>query len=406
MAVKIRALKEDEQDEFDHIGDAAFAEEWDPELLEIEREMIPAARMVVADDDGRLVGGGGCFEFEMSVPGGAVATAGVTWIAVLPTHRRRGILTGMMSHIHELAHEKGEPLAALWAAESVIYPRFGYGLAAPDQDFEIARDKALWARREEPAGALRLVDGRHAQAAFAPVYDREVARRPGMTPRDERWWKVRLYDGKERRRGASQLFHVVHESTSGVDGYVAYRVKHGDGSPRSDDLVEVIELISNNVDAYRALWNYCFNIDLTTRIHARHRPMDEPLPWMLADRRQLEARTWDALWIRLIDVDAALEARRYSVTDALVFDVIDERCPWNAGRHRLEGGPDGATSAVTDADPDIRLDVRDLGAAYLGGVEFGLLAAAGRVEERRRGAIARADAMFRWRPLPWCAAVF
>jgi len=362
--------------------------------------------MVTAEDDGVLVAQGGAFAFDMTVPGGSVPTAGVTWIGVVPTHRRRGILTGMMSHIHEMAHQGGEPLAALWAAESLIYPRFGYGLAAPDQVFEIARDKAAWANPGEPPGAVKLIEAGDAPAAFAPVYDRELGRRPGMVPRDERWWKVRLLDTKERRAGASRLFHVVHESPTGIDGYVAYRVKHDYSTPLHGGVVKVVELMANSDDAYRALWGYCFNIDLTVRIQARHRPMDDPLAWMLADYRQLEVRPLDALWVRLVDVDAALAARRYSASGAVVFEVIDGQCRWNGRSHRLEGGPDGASCAPSDADPDLRLDVRDLAATYLGGVEFALLAAAGRVEECRAGAIARADAMFRWRPLPWCPGVF
>jgi predicted acetyltransferase len=406
MAINIRTVGPDEIAAFFGVGGIAFSDEWDPDEMEAERGLMATERMVTAEDDGTLVAQGGAFEFEMSVPGGSVPTAGVTWIGVLPTHRRQGILTGMMSHIHEMARQGGEPLAALWAAESLIYPRFGYGLAAPDQEIEIARGQTAWAKPAEPAGGVRLIEARAAAAAFAPVYDGELGRRPGMVPRDEQWWKVRLLDSKERRAGASPLFHVVHEGSSGIDGYVAYRVKHDYSTPLSGGLVKVVELIANSDDAYRALWSYCFNIDLTARIQARHRPMDDPLAWMLADYRQLEVRPLDALWVRLVDVDAALAARRYSAPDAVVFDVIDGQCPWNAGRHRLEGGPDGATCAPSDADPDLRLDVRDLGATYLGGVEFGLLAAAGRVEECRPGAIARADAMFRWRPLPWCPGVF
>jgi predicted acetyltransferase len=406
MAIKIRTVGPDEIPAFFGVGGIAFSDEWDPDEMEAERGLMATERMVTAEDDGTLVAQGGAFEFDMSVPGGSVPTAGVTWIGVLPTHRRRGILTGMMTHIHEMAHHGGEPLAALWAAESLIYPRFGYGLAAPDQEIEIARGQTAWAKPAEPAGVVRLIEARAAAAVFAPVYDRELGRRPGMVPRDEQWWKVRLLDSKERRAGASQLFHVVHEGSSGIDGYVAYRVKHDYSTPLSGGLVKVVELIANSDDAYRALWGYCFNIDLTARIQARHRPMDDPLAWMLADYRQLEVRPLDALWVRLVDVDAALAARRYSASDAVVFDVIDGQCPWNAGRHRLEGGPDGATCAPSDTDPDLRLDVRDLGATYLGGVEFGLLAAAGRLEECRPGAIARADAMFRWRPLPWCPGVF
>jgi predicted acetyltransferase len=227
-----------------------------------------------------------------------------------------------------------------------------------------------------------------------------------MIPRDPAWWKLRLLDRKEARDGASQMFHALYEGPSGAEGYVSYRVKHDWAGLNTGGTVKLRELVANTPQAHRALWDFCFNIDLTVRIQAPHRPLDDPVAWMLADYRQLEASPSDALWLRLVDVDAALAGRRYSGSDALVFDVTDQTCPWNAGRHHLEGGPAGATCGRTDAAADLRLDVRDLGATYLGGVEFGLLAAAGRVEECRPGAIDRADAMFRWRPLPWCPGVF
>jgi predicted acetyltransferase len=395
-----------EMPEFYRVGEYAFSDAWDPEELEAESGLLARERLVTAEEDGRLVCQGGAFEFQMAVPGGSARCSGITWIGVLPTHRRRGILTGMMSYLHQMAHEAGEPVAALWAAESAIYPRFGYGMAAADVDLEIERDKARWAATRETTGRVRLIDAKDAAAAYGPVYEHELARRPGMMPRDERWWAVRLLDTKERRDGASNLFHAVHEGPAGIDGYVAYRVKYQQGKADPGSVVKVLELVANTEDAYRAVWNFCFNIDLSVKIQARHRPADEPLAWMLADFRQLQVRQTDGLWVRLVDVDAALSARRYAVEGSLVIEVVDDGCPWNAGRHHLEGAMYGAHCSATNAEPDLRLDVRDLGATYLGGVDFTLLAAAGRVEECTPGALSRADAMFRWRPAPWCPAVF
>ena len=166
------------------------------------------------------------------------------------------------------------------------------------------------------------------------------------------------------------MFHVVYEGASGVEGYVAYRVNHDWAAPLGGGILKVVELMATTPDAYRGVWTYCFSVDLVSRIQARHRPIDDPLPWMLADYRRLDARPSDALWLRLVDVDAALSARHYSAEGNIVFEVADANCPWNAGRHHLDAGPDGATSSPTDAEPDLRLDVRDLGAAYLGGVEL------------------------------------
>src|SRR5258708_38071320 len=252
--------------EFHRVSEYAFSDTWDPEELEAESSLLPRERLVTADEDGSLVCQGGAFEFQMAVPGGSARCAGITWIGVLPTPRRRGILTGMMSYLHQNAHEAGEPLAALWAAESAIYPRFGYGLAAPDQLFEIARHKAAWATPEQGGNQVRLIEAKEAPALFGPGYEHELARPPGMMPRDDTWCKVRLLDSAARRDGASPLFHAVHEGDSGIDGYVAYRVRHDWTTPTSGGLVKILELVANSPEAYRALWNYCFNIDLTVRI--------------------------------------------------------------------------------------------------------------------------------------------
>jgi predicted acetyltransferase len=406
MSVKIRPVSPEELPEFFRANAVSFSDEWNPAELELEQTLMEPERMVTAEDDGVLVGTGGAFSFDMTVPGASASTAGVTWIGVLPTHRRKGILTAMMAYLHQDAHRRGEPLAALWAAESLIYPRFGYGLAARDQEFEIERGRTEWLQTKAPRGRLRLIEAEAAPSQFPAVFEQERRRRPGMMPRSEGWWRLRLLDVRDPRSSSSPMFHVVYEGASGLDGYVAYRVKHEHGHPLPGGLVKVHELMATTEDAARALWTYCFSIDLTVGVQAGHRPLDDPLPWMLADFRRLRARPLDALWLRLIDVDKALQARRYSVEDSLVFDVTDTTCPWNSGGHRLGSHKDEVKCVPTDAEPDIRLDVQDLGTVYLGDVELTLLAAAGRVQELRPGALARADAMFRWRPLPWCPSVF
>jgi predicted acetyltransferase len=406
MSPKIRPVSPAEVAEFFRANSVAFSDEWNPAELELERTLMEPERMVTAEDDGVLVGTGGAFSFDMTVPGASAATAGVTWIGVVPTHRRQGILTAMMTHIHQDARRRGEPLAALWAAESLIYPRFGYGLGARDQEFEIERGGTAWLQTKPPQGRLRLIEAEAAPSLFSGVFDQERRRRPGMVPRSEGWWRLRLLDVKDRRGATSPMFHVVHEGASGIDGYVVYRVKHDRGQPLPGGLVRVHELMATTEEAARALWTYCFNIDLTAGVYAGHRPLDDPLPWMLADYRRLRARPLDALWLRLIDVDRALAARRYSAEDSLVFDVTDATCPWNAGKHRLEARGGEVTCGPTDAEPDLQLDVQDLGTVYLGDVELTLLGAAGRVKELQPGAMARAGAMFRWRPLPWCPSVF
>ena len=183
-----------------------------------------------------------------------------------------------------------------------------------------------------------------------------------------------------------------------MDGYVSYRVK--------ERVLTVHELMAVTTEARAALWRFCFDMDIMRSTEAYARPVDDPLPWMLADPRRLERTVGDNIWLRLVDVRAALAARRYMQSDRLVIEVPDEFCPWNEGRYELEGGPEGAECRASTSSPDLALSVADLAAGYLGSVRFTTLARAGRVDERTPGALERADAMFSsarqlWTPFTW-----
>ena len=201
---------------------------------------------------------------------------------------------------------------------------------------------------------------------------------------------------------------MTYTARSGqVDGAAYYRVQSRweDGLPAGTLLLR--ELIAVTPEAHAALWRYCLNVDLVQTVRATVRPVDEPLRWLLAEPRRLRTTAlYDDLWVRLVDIPAALAARRYATTGRLVLDVADPFCPENAGRYELEAGPDGAACRPTTAAADLALDVADLGAAYLGGVRFGTLAQAGRVAELETEALARADALFTSEPAPWCATPF
>ena len=132
----------------------------------------------------------------------------------------------------------------------------------------------------------------------------------------------------------------------------------------------------------------------------------DPLLSLLAEPRRLRLTVRDGVWVRLVDVPAALESRRYAAEDRIVLEVRDDFCPWNDGRVALEGGADGAACVRTDASPDLMLSSAELAAAYLGGTTIGHLARAGRVDEETPGALRRADAMLRWDPAPWCPEMF
>ena len=367
---------------------------------ERERKALPVSRALAAYDADQPVGLAGAYQFNLSIPGGELPCAGVTWVGVIPTHRRRGILRDLMSRQLEDVHAWGEPIAALWASEAAIYGRFGYGQAAPSG--QAKSDRARFALRAPASGSVRFVDADEALRIFPPVYERIRARRAGMLTRDERWWKEhRLADPESWRRGASKKFYAAVEVDGVVEGFAYYRMKDEweDGFPKGE--VRVIEALATSPEAEKALWSFLHGIDLVVRVSAPIFDLGSPLPLLVDDPRALGLRVGDGLWLRLIDVDAALRARSYRPGNSVVLEVRDELCAWNAGRYRV-----GDDAGRTEDTADLSLDVTDLASVYLGGFDFHRLAGAGLVEERVEGAVEAATLLFRTDLPPYCPEVF
>ena len=355
--------------------------------------------MHLAADGEQIVGGAGAFQFDLTVPGGPVRAAGVTVVGVLPTHRRRGILRELMRVQLEDVHARGEPLAVLWASEAGIYGRFGYGLASVCGDMEIARSHTRFARPVEWPGTTRLVEREEASTLFPPIYDRVAAETPGMFARTGDWWARRVLDDPEwRRQGGGDLVFAVLEA-DGPEAYALYRLNFAyDGTVPSGATV-VVEAMGVTPAATAAVWRYLLDIDWMARIEATLLPVDHPLFLLLLELNRMKFRLGDGLWLRLVDVGAALAERAYSAEGELVFEVSDAFCPWNDARFALDG-------TRTTAEPDLRLSVDALGSVYLGGFTFAELLRAGRVEEVSDRAVARADALFRTDLKPWCPEIF
>jgi len=406
--IEIRPVGLERYEDFVGMVTASFGEELHRDEAEDWRPIFEGGRNLAAFEGDAIVGSAGAVAFEITVPGGAfLPAAGVTSVGVLPTHRRRGVLRALMRRQLDDVREQGQPLAYLWASEAVIYQRFGYGLGTLTAAFDILRQGTAFPRPFEPGGRMRLVDRADALKAFPSVYDRVRPVRPGMPGRDEVWWHEGFRDPEYEREGASPFFFALHESAGSVDGYVAYRIKEGWGhSTGPHHSLEVEELVAATDEAYASLWRYCFDIDLVRRVKGWKRPIDEPLLHMLVEPRALGFQVRDGTWLRIVDAPAALEGRRYGVQGRLVLVLRDEFCPWNEGRWALEGGPEGASCRSVDAEPDLELGASELAAMYLGAVRPSTLARAGRLSERREGALKQADAMFASDVAPWCPFLF
>ncbi|MGX1370015.1 putative acetyltransferase [Streptomyces canus] len=404
MGTDLRVLRQDDWDEWYESLIRAFGGV--PESAE-ERELWRALtehdRSIGVWDDGRCVGTAGAFGFRVTVPGGAsVPAAGVTMVGVAGTHRRRGVLTSMMRRQLDDVRSWGEPLAVLTASEPVIYGRFGYGVGTYHLNADIDTSRV---RLSLPPGTddvrLRYAAPADVLEACEAVYAALVPRRPGMVARIPGWERLGVLDPEGDRGGASPLQCVVAERDGEVVGFVRYRVK-ADWEPAGPKGTVVLsDLEALDPAAHAALWRFLFDLDLTSRIDARRRPVDEAWQYLVSDVRRCSLLVRDSLHVRLVDVGAALEARTYQTPVDVVLEVEDAFCPWNSGRWRLSGDTKGASCDRTTDSADLALSVRELGAAYLGGVSLASLAGAGLVRELRQGALAEAAVGFGSPVAPW-----
>ena len=364
---------------------------------------IEPSRAFTARENGVVVGGCGSFLFEMTVPGGAVTAAGLTVVGVFPTHRRRGILRGMMRAQLDDVRRRGEPVAVLWASEDTIYGQFGYGHASLCGDIEVAKSANAFAQPFRSRGEFRALAEADAVAPMAEVYDRVRLTQPGMISRSAEWWSNRrLADPENRRQGGGELNRVLLSHDGRPSGYALYRIHQAFESGSSTGHVNVIEAVGATPEATRDIWRFLLDIDWVPRLKAMLLPVDHPLFFLLARPREMKYRVHDGLWVRLVDLPAALAARRLGAGEPVVFEVADAFCDWNAGRWRVSAK--GAER--TTADADLACDVTALGSVYLGGFTFRQLVRAGRVSENRPDAAARADALFPSDGAPWCPEIF
>lgn len=406
----VRALAEDEWDRVIEVDAHAFGITLDDEVSRAQRPLHEPGRLVGAvDKRDTLAGIASAFSFELAVPGSIVPAAGVSWVGVLPVHRRKGVLRALMTHQLTDVHRRGrEALAVLWASEPAIYGRFGYGLASRGLSLTVPRNpRALRADSPtDPALRLRLLapdDWR----TTAPLYDALVPTRPGLLARDERWHARAMSDHPSMREGRSALRCVLAEDDGGLRGYARYTTKPDWSSGPPQGVVAVREVIASDSAAKATLYRYLFDLDLMGTTELGNCPVDDPVLFWLADLPGTSPRLFDALHVRLVDVGAALATRGYAEPVDVVLEVTDPACPWNQGRWRLQGGPDGpATCDLTGDAADLSLSVTDLGAVYLGGISLADLAAAGRVREHRPGSLAATSRALEWTPKPWCPVVF
>lgn len=403
MALDLRTITDDELPAFFDCDMTTFghdAADEDPDGASRLRVLIPPAQRWGVFDGDLVVGTAATFDHAIGLPGGGTSRlAGLTLVAVRPTHRRRGLMSSLVKRHLDDARDRGFAISGLWASEGAIYGRFGYGVAAFGDALSIASAHALRVRLDGEPDTIASLDERAARAQLPAVYAQATARRPGALRRSEPWWRERRFlETPFVRGGASRRRHAIARRGGAAVGYVAYRQRPGAIGGVAEGKIEIIELMGVDAHAEASLWRHVLALDLHPHVTWWNAPVDEALPWRVDDARRIARMSNDTLWLRIEDVAAALAARGYTTDGALriAVDGVTWQLVTRDGRGHAEPTPQPAELHVSRAT---------LSSLYLGATPASRLARAGLVTGDA-AAITRADALFASAIAPWCPEVF
>ncbi len=396
--IEFRDGHEHERVQFYRTIHRGFSGHYAPDEGHLEHDKAaygPMASCVCAFDGDELVGTSSWVKFELTVPGGKTDFMGVTDVTVSATHTRRGIMSEMIRRLLIKGRDAEQHLAGLWASESNIYGRFGYGIAGGGNIAKIDSRDSRFRTMPHIDGEVRFADASKMRKVAPGVWEKAAAKTPGMMLRFNAQWDW-IYNPKRIRRIRERKpFYVTYAEGCNYLGYAVYDIQHRDDGLHSTNVVRVDELIAATPAAEAALWRFLLDIDLATEVGHHHHPEKSNLLWMLADPRKLSLTPYDSVWMRILDPIKALTARNYSAAGEIVIEIVDEFCPWTEGVYVLKVNEDGSASCKrTDRHPDVTLPVDSLGSIYMGAMMLSNLARSNRVTEHTPGAVALIDTMF------------
>jgi predicted acetyltransferase len=379
----------------------------DAELADLIKSVMPPERTLAAFDGDEMVGTFGGHALELTVPGGRIPMEGTTAVTVFPTHRRTGLMTEMMRLHLENSVANGYAVAGLWASETSLYGRYGYGIATYAATVAM-QSRDIVFRDGTDIDTVRRISVEDAFTVLPPIFDRLLVETPGMFARWKEWWKGEvLLDTDWMKRGKTSLRVVVHEGTDGPDGYAIYRHKNGEsGDLHSSNTVHIVEIIAVTGRAHASLWSYLTNIDGSPTVRLWNFRIDDPLPMKLVEPRRIKVESqFDALWILILDVKAALEARTYEQDGTIQFTVTNAFRTDVEGSYELSIDNGVALCTRIDGDSDLAVDLDVLGSLYLGGADALAYGAANRIRANS-AAVNHLNRLFRTAEQPWCNQVF
>lgn len=408
--MEFRTIREDEKTLFARTFASAMGEELDVSTSTAITVLLEPERSIAATDDGRFVGTGGAITTALTVPGGAAVPAGaVTLVGVLPDHRRQRIADTVMRRLLEDGRERGEAASVLHASESAIYGRWGYAPALWDRSGRIETIRSAFREAAPTDGRMLLLDHDAVREAVVPIFEAAAAVQPGEVARTRGMWSSSLSDPPAWRGGKGPLEFVVRIGPAGPDAYAAFRRTPGWNLGLPEGELHVSDLQALSPEAYAQTWRWLLDVDLVTTVTAEHLTVDEPLFWLLRDPRRLQTtRVVEGLWLRIVDVPAALAGRAYGLDGDLTLRIHDPLVDANDGTWRLdvEGGRAQVSPVEGSPEPDLELGIDALAAVYLGGMRPSALARAGRLTAYSVDALVAAETFFASPVAPRCTADF
>ncbi len=350
-------------------------------------------------DGAPLVGVSMFYRMSLTVPGGHVAqAAGLSWVSVAATHRRRGILRRMITSLFDQWEAEGQPFAILTASEATIYQRFGFGPACFSTSISVDLGRARMRADDPEAPSVRYATSEEVRALVPDLHARWTATRPGAVHRSPAWWKPILADRHSQRPpGTSQLHYILH-----ADGYACYRVNTND--PVRGEITEFCAITD---EAHRELWRVLTGLDLMHSVVASV-PTDDPLPAALTDLRSVRVTGMsDKMWLRILDIPKTLGMRHYQHDLDVVIEVTDKfRGHGGVFDLSVRNGGGIVAPGASSATPTVRLDISDLASLYLGGVRARTYAATGRLWTDSPETLAAFDAAFATPVAPFSGTFF
>ena len=398
MQYEIRPISSKEFSEFSETTARAFGIDQDAKYLSMKKSYFDFDRTLAVIHKNGIIGGCVSSPYLLNIPGGQVNVAAVADVSVLPNHRRKGILTKMMRTQLSNIYKKGESFAALWAEESPIYGRFGYGISSFHENWVLNRQHNEFNTNIANKGTIEYLNPSKITESLPQIYERATLDVPGIIQRPKMYWQVIAEDFESKRNNESKMQHVTYSEGNHITGYASYRTVPAG--------ISVHELIGMDLNSVITLWRFCLDMDLRLQAQIYRRPLDDIFPLLLKDPGRLSRAIKEGLWLRLVDVQKALTLRKYSLQTRLVIRVIDSFCQWNDQTFELQTDGKDNNCLPSNSNPDICISVSDLASVYLGTIKFSTLLKCGRIQQETDNAVHKADMMFSYKQAPWSPFYF